>query len=53
MVNEKSTVRILQQKAGQFFLTVPAHLIAAKEWTKGDRIKFLINDRGRLELVKD
>lgn len=52
MVYEKSTTRILQQKAGQMFLTIPAHLAASKEWRKGDRIKFLINDKGRLELVK-
>jgi hypothetical protein len=53
MVYEKSNVRILQQKEGQFFLTVPAHLAASKEWKKGDPIKFLINDKGRLELVKE
>jgi|TARA_Y100000310_G_scaffold105664_1_gene104129 bifunctional DNA-binding transcriptional regulator/antitoxin component of YhaV-PrlF toxin-antitoxin module len=36
----------------QFILTVPKGLVLAKGWKKGDKITFIINNKGELELKK-
>ncbi len=36
----------------QFIITVPKGLVLAKGWKKGDRIVFVINNKGDIELRK-
>jgi len=45
--------RKLKNRSSQFGLTVPKKLVIALKWKKGDRIRFEINSRGNLELVKE
>jgi len=37
----------------QFVVTLPRKLALALEYKKGDRVNFVINSKGRLELVKE
>ena len=43
---------ILQNKNGQYFLTVPKNLAEGMGWKAGDVLTFKIAGKDRLELVK-
>jgi bifunctional DNA-binding transcriptional regulator/antitoxin component of YhaV-PrlF toxin-antitoxin module len=45
--------RVQQIKTGQMVITLPRKLAIATGIQKGDEIKFVINSKGRLELVKE
>lgn len=34
----------------RYFITVPAELVASKEWKKGQKLAFRWNERGNLEI---
>ena len=36
----------------QFFVTLPNSIVRAKGWEKGDRIDFVIDNKGNLVLIK-
>ncbi len=44
--------KVQQIKTGQMVITLPRKLAIATGIQKGDEIKFVINSKGRLELVK-
>lgn len=41
------------QQAGekQFLITVPFELVMAKKWKKGQRLAFMFNERGNIEIM--
>lgn len=41
----------LQQVEKRFFVTVPADLVNQKGWKKGQRLFFVFNERGNVELT--
>jgi len=45
--------KIQVMKSGQVFVCVPKKLASALDFKKGDSIRFVINGKGRLELVKE
>jgi len=40
----------IQMKNEQYFITLPRKLVLAKGWKKGDKVEFVINAKGNLEL---
>ncbi len=36
----------------QFIITIPKSIVDAKEWKKGDRIEFLIDEKGNILIKK-
>ena len=52
---KKAEVKMkLQQMNGkQFFITLPNQIIRAKGWSKGDRLKVLIDGKGDLVIRKE
>jgi bifunctional DNA-binding transcriptional regulator/antitoxin component of YhaV-PrlF toxin-antitoxin module len=44
--------KLQKMKSGQIFITIPRELGKALGFDKGDNFRFVINQRGRLELVK-
>ncbi|MDP7323397.1 MAG: hypothetical protein QF632_01395 [Candidatus Woesearchaeota archaeon] len=50
MVGNESKLQKPNNK--QFIITVPMGLVLAKGWEKGDKILFMINNKGEIELKK-
>ena len=46
-------VKIQQLKNSQFVLTIPKALADSFDLKKGTVVKFKINEKGRLEIIKD
>jgi len=43
----------LQETKGRYFITVSAELVDQKGWKKGQKLLFLFNERGNIELTDD
>lgn len=41
----------LQESNNRYFITVPKDLVERKQWTKGQAIYFIFNERGNIELM--
>ena len=41
----------LQEAQGQFFLTIPKLLVKQKNWTKGQELLLMFNERGNIEIT--
>ena len=43
----------LQFDSKQYKVTLPKAIIEAKGWTKGNKLKILLNERGEIVLIKN
>ncbi len=44
-------VKLQQLKNSQYLITVDKRLVQAKGWKKGQELKWIINNKGNLELI--
>jgi bifunctional DNA-binding transcriptional regulator/antitoxin component of YhaV-PrlF toxin-antitoxin module len=47
-----NTSKIQHPNKKQFMITLPQTLVKAKGWDKGDKIEFLLDDKGQIILKK-
>ena len=41
----------LQETKGRYFISIPKDMIAKKEWSKGQVLFFVFNERGNIEIT--
>ncbi|HLC96460.1 MAG TPA: hypothetical protein VJH97_04010 [Candidatus Nanoarchaeia archaeon] len=49
-MSNKSTLQFPNKK--QFIITIPKGLVLAKGWKRGDKLRFMINNKGDIILSK-
>lgn len=43
----------IQEKSGQFFLTIPKAIMTLKDWKKGDNLAFKTDNKGNILVVSE
>lgn len=43
----------LQESKGRYHIAIPAEMVKAKGWRKGQKLLFIFNERGNVEIASE